>query len=1631
MAFDVQGALRAGYSAEDIAGFLAQRAGLDLQRATAAGYAPEEIIERLAGGEAVDAEPVPPPPPPAPRVRGGALQEAGRSLALGVRTAGHALGALPGAIYDVASLPVRGVAALTGMQQPMSSQQLIDRGADALGLPEPENARERITQRVGTELGATLVGMGAGQGLRAAATAAGPAVTPGMRGARAVGDALASYPASQISGAVGAGVAGGAMSEAAPDSPMADLGAAVVGGVAGGAAVPIAQGAARGMSSAARMFTQAGAEDAAAAALLRASDDPTTLAARLRREGGGLDASQRTAGEAAGDAGLLQVERAARNMPEIMPGLATRDRERDAVRRGAIEGLEERLPGEGLGSEEVARGVGVVREREAARVEAARQAEVARLEAERARVGERWTDAERALGRRVDRAARDLPRGETPEAAGAVIREEADLRHDAAWERTRRAFAEVDPEGQSRIPVQPILAAADEVIARLFRPLGSPPPERLVKAVEDLRGWIDVRQSDPTAPFQNLQAFRSRLVDLANEFGSGGRGSNSRGLAAVTEIKKAVDDQARRAAEPWERPTGPRGPDDIDAQEAMEAAAQHPDVAAALVESAMGGMSRGLTQPASSPSLVQFMRAMGGLRNNRGEMAYMMGSSRALPGLWNDRSGMSLHRAMETAIAEGYFPGHDIGSLTEREFLEAISEGLRGRHRYPEGFDPGRMAAEHAMAAREDLIQEVSRRGGTMVPGDPDATLQTMRQANDDPERIGWDPGAPPPGAPGYVVDPVAQGTAFTPEQAQRYRAAIDARQEQGANFERGAMGRVVNRGEGGSRTADSVVAQQFFHGGDGAASDVQQFIAALGDRGRAMRALEGYAAQSLRDYALSPEGKIVASRARAWLGRHRAALRQMPEVEAKFATVEQAARTAEAGMARGATELAAADRALKQGTAEAERAAKRSQGDFERGAVRYWLRGTEPEVAIARALGAGNADQNMRELKRMMHGDAPALRGLRRAYAEEWLRTISNTAAQHADGAPRLRADQSRRFLARTERAAAVLFTPAEREQIGRIAEDFRSGSMVNSVGRAVGSNTAQNLASARNLSTAYVLARATSGLLHGEPGSLPATILRPLQFLMRLPEEQVRRALGDLILDPDKAARLTAKVSAENLQMVARYAQRSTGMRLGEAAGAAGVRGTQRAVVSAEAGEAQREARRPRGYAAGGVVDDSAVRLRRHMAPIRGRGPGEGQGLAQHMLPVEGDGERIPRAVFREGYTPEEREAVADNAPIVPAGIGQRAPRLQGGRDYEGQMTPEGAEAVREVASLMFPDSPAEVALTIAAPGLGGPLARGFVRGLERVGLGSAGRRAAVAAGVGGIESDDAEAGLLRRGMSALMRSADEGRGGGSDGLAAARRARQERQRLTAEEQAALPEMEAAPPLVVPGDDIRERRRAAEQWVRQNLQGRMLPSEALGAPDVRVTRHFAGKMGHHAGDAIIGGLPSVPEVVRRGGIMNPAAAPDAPVPADDAYVDRFHYLGARLGPDGLPYRAVVRELRDGQRLLHDFGRLSDPEATAGATSHQGASRVPLLEGSPPGPRRGLGSAGDDFKLDPDEADESWTGYARGGLAGGLPGPADEIATAQGAAMRGVAQAQQMWSAAGSLIGGGGQAMAHSGLVG
>lgn len=268
-----------------------------------------------------------------------------RQAGLGARALAHGVTQLPALAGDVVNagvnFGVRGVNAATGAQIPELGRMsdVVNRGIDAV-TPAPENATERVVQRVGSD----LVSLATGGAAARAIGATGPL-------ARRVADVVTARPVAQTvataamsgGGAVGRELLQDADPPYPPGAPrptlsMGDVGdaAGTVAGAAAGAAIPaLANVTGRVLAP----LTQTGRERMVTQTMLNNATDPQTLAPRLmagQREI--VPGSQRTTAEVAGDPGLIGVERGARNMaPRDSGDFALRDAARTAARRTAVE----------------------------------------------------------------------------------------------------------------------------------------------------------------------------------------------------------------------------------------------------------------------------------------------------------------------------------------------------------------------------------------------------------------------------------------------------------------------------------------------------------------------------------------------------------------------------------------------------------------------------------------------------------------------------------------------------------------------------------------------------------------------------------------------------------------------------------------------------------------------------------------------------------------------------------------------------------------------------------------------------------------------------------------------------------------------------------------------------------------------------------------------------------------------------------------------------------------------------------------------------------------------------------------------------------------------------------------------
>jgi hypothetical protein len=157
----------------------------------------------------------------------------------------------------------------------------------------------------------------------------------------------------------------------------------------------------------------------------------------------------------------------------------------------------------------------------------------------------------------------------------------------------------------------------------------------------------------------------------------------------------------------------------------------------------------------------------------------------------------------------------------------------------------------------------------------------------------------------------------------------------------------------------------------------------------------------------------------------------------------------------------------------------------------------------------------------------------------------------------------------------------------------------------------------------------------------------------------------------------------------------------------------------------------------------------------------------------------------------------------------------------------------------------------------------------------------------------------------------------------------------------------------------------------------------------------------------------------------------------------EAFHRWAADGGAEDSPLRARLgdqfqRAMRTGGDVYRDLGHRAgvaeNPGLLAGINPRASSDTllgagVPGLRYRDAGSRSALGGT-DNIVTFSDEPVEIIRRYALGGLAGGepaapnAPGHDDEVAATQGAAQRGLAQAAQLWSAAGEVL------RAHEGVV-
>lgn len=350
------------------------------------------------------------------------------------------------------------------------------------------------------------------------------------------------------------------------------------------------------------------------------------------------------------------------------------------------------------------------------------------------------------------------------------------------------------------------------------------------------------------------------------------------------------------------------------------------------------------------------------------------------------------------------------------------------------------------------------------------------------------------------------------PDVADRYAAARNATKEMKGLYESGPVGGVLASGPqyGSFKTTASNVAKNLFDSPE----RLQAFVDAAKGDPAALSAMQDYAAFSLRQAAVK-DGMLSPSRLQKWMDDHGYALRQFPELAEKFADAKAAQTTMDTALGNQ----------------------KQALIDFQTSAVKHVLGGTDPEVAVGKAMG--NPEQ-FGSLVALVRGDPAALAGLKRAAADFMMSKAQSTAEAGTSGLPQINAATLQKFYLQNRSSLSKLFDADEMKAIESVTVDLqRANRSIAAVKVPGGSNTAQDTGG-RGLSILQDVLQKYGGkavgLAAGSTAGGPAggaagfLIGSAGDALMASRINNIEKAIVEMMLDPKMAQTWLAKVPAQS---------------------------------------------------------------------------------------------------------------------------------------------------------------------------------------------------------------------------------------------------------------------------------------------------------------------------------------------------------------------------------------------------------------------------------------------------------------------------------------------------------------------
>lgn len=342
-----------------------------------------------------------------------------------------------------------------------------------------------------------------------------------------------------------------------------------------------------------------------------------------------------------------------------------------------------------------------------------------------------------------------------------------------------------------------------------------------------------------------------------------------------------------------------------------------------------------------------------------------------------------------------------------------------------------------------------------------------------------------------YADEAAAAGQGFTPEQAQAYQAARDLRRAQGEMFERGQVGKVLDRGPYGElKTPDSAVPAELFFRGGGSPEATQQFIQAAGDRSRAVTALRDHIATQLRQSVTNADGTIDATRLARFQQEYGAALAPFPELRQGIANVAEA--------------QAVVDQAtLAQTTRQLEVRASPLNNFLTK----------NPADAVDAILMSKNSEVAASEVMQQFRNTPQAVDAFKRSVVEWFNRKIENAGVLPASGEQVQSFAKVKKIINDKLPTLRRIFNADEMRSLQAFADQMATEARVTGA-KPLGSNTFANLASR------YMVERGTAGAL--PMVGMANKPIPSLGWVFRPIDEGIKRNLIDALLNPSAARRM-----------------------------------------------------------------------------------------------------------------------------------------------------------------------------------------------------------------------------------------------------------------------------------------------------------------------------------------------------------------------------------------------------------------------------------------------------------------------------------------------------------------------------